>query len=122
MKQIVDIIAFNNGIGIFAICKNFSPLLFCRKNSRISLIANQLNTINPIMLIIIAAPICLSTSIAAPATTPGNKYTGAHTKAEIKFIKIKRIGGISEIPATIGTNALTGPKKRPKATLEAPCF
>ena len=45
--------------------------------------------------------------------SPVVSSTAAHTKAEVKFAIWNRQNGISKMPAISGTEARSGPKKRP---------
>ena len=45
--------------------------------------------------------------------SPVVSNTAAHTKAELKFANWNRQNGISKMPAISGTEARSGPKKRP---------
>src|SRR5215467_922854 len=51
--------------------------------------------------------------IAFDTTSPSFNSTQAHTSAEVKLATWKRQYGIARTPATSGTEARSGPKKRP---------
>ena len=53
-------------------------------------------------------------------SVPGASSTAAHTKAEPKLAIWNGHHGITKIPATSGTEARNGPKKRPSATANTP--
>ena len=54
--------------------------------------------------------------------SPVVSSTAAHTKAEVKFANWKRQNGISKMPAISGTEARSGPKKRPMKMPSTPHF
>src|SRR5262245_55625234 len=67
----------------------------------------------------------LSTHIhrtALATTSPSVNSTAAHTKADVKFAIWKRQNGIAKMPATSGTEARSGPKKRPMKIPAVPHF
>src|SRR5262245_53650681 len=55
-------------------------------------------------------------------TSPNMSSTAAHTKADVKFAIWKRQNGMSKMPATSGTEARSGPKKRPMKMPAVPHF
>ncbi len=55
-------------------------------------------------------------------TSPMVSSTAAQTKAETQFAIWKRQNGISKMPATSGTEARSGPEKRPMKMPSAPHF
>ena len=51
--------------------------------------------------------------MSLPTTSPNVRSTAAQTKAELKFAIWNSHTGIRKMPATNGTEARNGPKKRP---------